>query len=55
MGFWAHMLWQRHNLRPEEFDAMSIKRKMFYIASEQLESESPCRLDVFRRKKVGGK
>lgn len=48
MAFWTHRLWQRHNLRPEEFYAMPRETQMFYIASESVEAESPCRLDTFR-------
>ena len=33
-GYWAHALWQRHGLHPEEYDAMPRKMKLFYIASE---------------------
>jgi len=42
MGFWAHILWQRHNLRPEDFYAMPDRTKMYYIASENVEGEDPC-------------
>lgn len=31
---WAHILWQRHNLRPDEFEAMPPQKKAFFIASE---------------------
>ncbi|MCD8150602.1 MAG: hypothetical protein LUE92_13800 [Clostridiales bacterium] len=57
MEYWAHVLWQRHNLRMEEFDAMPRKRKLFYIASELTEGSDPCRRDIFIRggKKGGGK
>jgi hypothetical protein len=36
-------MWQRHNLRPEEFEAMSPKKRAFFIASEIREAEKPCR------------
>lgn len=57
MEYWAHILWQRHNLRMEDFDAMPRKRKLFYIASELTEGSDPCRRDIFIRggKKGGGK
>lgn len=48
--YWAHILWQRHGLRMEEFDAMPKKTKLFYIASEQYEGEHPCRLDTIKLK-----
>lgn len=39
-GYWAHTLWQRHGLRPEEYDAMPRRRQLFYIASELVTDES---------------
>ena len=45
MAWVAHLLWQRHNLRPEEFYAMPSYLKAFYIASEDIENEHPCRRD----------
>lgn len=44
----AHVLWQRHGLRPEEFDRMSRRQKLFYIASEEEESARPCRRDTMK-------
>ena len=38
---WAHILWQRHNLRMEEWAEMPREVQLAYIASEQLESEHP--------------
>ena len=38
-GYWAHTLWQRHGLRPEEYDAMPRKMQLFYIASELVVDE----------------
>lgn len=46
--YWAHVLWQRHGLRPEEFDRMSRRQKLFYIASEEEESARPCRRDTMK-------
>ena len=40
-----HTIWQRHNLRPEEFYSMPRPLQLFYIASEITEGEHPCRLD----------
>ena len=45
-GYWAHVLWQRHGLRMEDFAVMPRTRQLFYIASELIESEDPCRLDT---------
>lgn len=39
--YWAHVLWQRHGLRMEEFEKMDIYKKLAYIASELVEDESP--------------
>ncbi|MCC8136262.1 MAG: hypothetical protein LUG91_00705 [Ruminococcus sp.] len=50
MEYWAHVLWQRHNLRMEDFAEMPRERQLFYIASELEEGQHPCRLDgLFRR------
>lgn len=38
---YAHILWQRHNLRMEEFAEMPRNVQLAYIASEQLEGEHP--------------
>jgi len=38
---WAHVLWQRHNLRMEDFSAMPRNVQLAYIASEQLEATQP--------------
>lgn len=46
MAHWAHILWQRHNLRPEEFERMPRARQLFYIASELQEQSKPMRLDT---------
>ena len=43
---WAHILWQRHGLRMEEFDKMPDRTKLFYIASEMCEISDPCRTDI---------
>lgn len=47
MARWAHILWQRHNLRPEEFERMSRPMQLFYIASELEENREPVRRAVF--------
>jgi len=44
---WAHLLWQRHNLRMEEFLEFPRDKKLAYIASEMLEQEDPARFDSF--------
>ena len=49
-GYWASVLWQRHNLRPEEFFNMPRKTQIFYIASEILEEKDPVRMDTTRIK-----
>lgn len=38
---WAHILWQRHNLRMEEWANMPREVQLAYIASEQLEDTHP--------------
>lgn len=38
---WAHILWQRHHLRMEEYAEMPRNVQLAYIASEQLEKENP--------------
>ena len=38
---WAHILWQRHHLRMEEFADMPRTVQLAYIASEQLEDKNP--------------
>lgn len=46
MGHWASKLWQRHNLRMEDFYNMPRKMRLLYVASEILEDEKPVRRDV---------
>lgn len=43
-----HRLWQRHNLRMEDFYNMSRRLQLLYIASELVEEENPCRHDRLR-------
>lgn len=38
---WAHILWQRHNLRMEDFAIMPREIQLAYIASEELELKTP--------------
>lgn len=38
---WAHLLWQRHGLRMEEYAEMPRSIQLAYIASEQLELKRP--------------
>jgi hypothetical protein len=38
----------------EEFEAMPKKCKLYYIASEMYELDSPCRLDSISVKRGGG-
>lgn len=38
---YAHILWQRHGLRMEEFAEMPRSIQLAYIASEQLEDKYP--------------
>lgn len=38
---WAHIMWQRHGIRIEEWGEMERNQKDAYIASEQLEIENP--------------
>lgn len=45
-AYWAHILWQRHNLRIEDFYEMSRRMKLLYIASELLEDKKPFRHDT---------
>lgn len=42
---YAHILWQRHGLRMEEFAEMPHNVRMAYIASEKLEKEHPIASD----------
>ncbi len=51
MAYWSHILWQRHNLRPEEFESMPHRRQLFFIASELEEDQNPIRRDTVRFKK----
>jgi len=46
-SYWAHVLFQRHNLRIEDFLNMPYRQRLAYIASEILESENPVRRDIF--------
>jgi hypothetical protein len=39
--YWAHVLWQKHGLRFEEFAEMPRKVQLAYIASQQLENKYP--------------
>ncbi len=34
MAGWAHLLWQRHHIRMEEFYNMNPRLRCLYIASE---------------------
>lgn len=56
-AYWAHVLWQRHGLRIEDYEKMTEAQKAFYIASERYEDEHPCRKDgyMFRTAVKGGK
>ena len=38
---WAHIMWQRHNMRMEEFAFLPRDVQIAYIASELLENEEP--------------
>lgn len=38
---YAHILWQKHGLRMEEFAAMPRNIQLAYIASDQLAREHP--------------
>lgn len=38
---WAHILWQRHGLRPEEFAKMTRDVQLAYVSSELMEEKSP--------------
>ena len=38
-------------MRPEEFFELPRQLRAFYIASEVIEGETPCRLDTIRFKK----
>lgn len=55
-AYWAHVLWQRHGLRIEDYEKMTEAQKAFYIASERYEDEHPCRKDgyMFRTAVKGG-
>ena len=47
LEYWAHVLWQRHGLRPEEFERMPKRKRGFFIAYELVETEDPCRRGVY--------
>jgi len=47
-GYWASVLWQRHNLRMEDFYHMPREMQLLYIASELVEDERPVRHDTLR-------
>ena len=47
--YMAHILWQRHGLRMEEFAAMPRHIQLAYIASEEREYESPVLIIVESR------
>ncbi len=49
-AYWAHVLWQRHDLRPEEFEAMPRSKQRFFIASELVEDKGPVRYIRLRLK-----
>ncbi len=55
-AYWAHVLWQRHGLRIEDYEKMTEAQKAFYIASERYEDEHPCRKDgyMFKTAVKGG-
>ena len=38
---WAHIMWQRHGMRFDEWAEMDPKERLVYIASDKLEEESP--------------
>lgn len=40
-SIWAHILWQRHGLRFEDFFSMSHDLRLVYIASEMIEAKDP--------------
>lgn len=46
LAYWAHVLWQRHNLPMEVFLEWPYRKQIAYIASEVLEGESPVRHDT---------
>lgn len=50
-GYWASVLWQRHNLRMEDFHAMPRRLQLLYIASELEEDENPVRHDTIRERR----
>ena len=39
--YWGHILWQRKGMPFEEWVEKSHSEKMMYIASEQLEMQTP--------------
>lgn len=39
--YMAHLMWQRHGLRLEEWAALPRHIQLAYIASEELEKEDP--------------
>lgn len=35
-SFWAHLMWQKHGMRFQEFFGMEESERLIYIASELL-------------------
>ena len=38
---WAHLMWQRHGMRFFEWASLEREEQLMYIASEELEKDSP--------------
>ena len=53
-AYWAHVLWQRHNLPMEVFLGWPWQKRLAYIASEQYENAHPVRRDSLHFKVKGG-
>lgn len=45
LASWAHVLWQKHGLRMEDFYEMPSYRQSLYIASEQVLIEDRKKLE----------
>lgn len=39
ISYWAHKMWQKHNMRFSEFFDLSDEEQLLYIASELLADE----------------
>ena len=54
-AWWARVMWQRHGIPIEEYLDWPLRKKITYIACEQLENSDPVRIyPAILMKKGGG-